>query len=252
MNDIRLIQGDCLEVMDRLIEQGVKVDAIITDIPYGTTQCKWDSVIPFDAMWVRLNKLSKDTTPIVLFAQTPFDKKLGVSNIKNLRYEWIWEKTQATGHLNAKKMPMKAHENILVFYNKLPTYNPQITHGHIRKVSSAKNRAICIERQNNNKDSIYNEEIPEKVNGYDSTSRYPRSVIKFSTDKQNCNLHPTQKPLALMEYLVKTYTNEGDTVLDFTMGSGTTGVACKNLNRNFIGIELDEKYFNIAKERLNA
>ena len=169
-------------------------------------------------------------------AQTPFDKVLGVSNLRLLRYEWIWEKDNATGHLNAKKMPMKKHENILVFYKKLPTYNPQFTAG---KPYTAKR---------GRKSTNYGEDIDD----YDGITvnegkRYPLSVVKFNKET---GLHPTQKPVELMEYLIKTYTNEGETVLDNCMGSGTTGVACKNLNRNFIGIELDDKYFEIAKERI--
>lgn len=215
-----------------------------------TTKCSWDSVIDLSEMWKQYERIIKPNGAILLFAQTPFDKVLGASNLPILRYEWIWEKTQATGHLNAKKMPMKAHENILVFYKKLPLYNPQKTQGHVRKVSSAKNRAACIERRNGT-DTVYNNEYPELVTGYDSTERYPRSVIQFPTDKQKLALHPTQKPVALMEYLIKTYTNENDLVLDNCIGSGTTGVACKNLNRRFIGIEQDEKYFNIALERIS-
>lgn len=243
IEDIRLIHGDCLEVMDRLIEEGVKVDAIITDIPYGTTQCKWDSVLNLQVMWKHLKQLRKDKSPTILFGQTPFDKVLGSSNIKELKYEWIWEKTAATGHLNAKKMPMKAHENILVFYKKPPTYNPQKTFGHIRKTSKAEHKINCKESD------VYNK--GQKMTTYDSTERYPRSVIKFPSDKQTCNLHPTQKPLALMEYLVNTYTNKNDLVLDFTAGSFTTGVACKKLDRKFIGIELEKKYYDIGVERIN-
>ena len=246
-----LILGDCLKEMDKLIAEGVKVDAIITDPPYGTTKCSFDSTIPFDAMWERLNKLIKPNGAIVLFGAEPFSSALRISNIKNYKYDWIWEKPTATGHLNAKRQPMRAYETISVFYKKQPTYNPQKTQGHERKVSSAKSRGKSIERAKG-KDKVYNDEIVEKVTDYDSTERYPRNVIKFSTDKQKSKLHPTQKPVALLEYLIKTYTNEKETVLDFTFGSGTTGVACKNLNRNFIGIELDEKYFDIAKERLNA
>jgi len=201
-------------------------------------------------MWKQYERIIKPNGAILLFAQTPFDKVLGASNLPILRYEWIWEKTQATGHLNAKKMPMKAHENILVFYKKLPLYNPQKTQGHVRKVSSAKNRAACIERRNGT-DTVYNNEYPELVTGYDSTERYPRSVIQFPTDKQKLALHPTQKPVALMEYLIKTYTNENDLVLDNAFGSCTCGVACVNTNRNFIGIEKDENYFNIGLERIS-
>ncbi len=229
--------------MDRLIEQGIKVDAIITDPPFGTTQNKWDSVIPLDKMWQRLNKLIKPNGVIVLFAQTPFDKILGASNISKLKYEWIWEKTQATGHLNAKKMPMKAHENILVFYSKLPTCSPQKTQGHKPMNSGVRRSSL----KNENYNEINKIDLPF---GGD-TDRFPRSVLQFKSDKQKSYLHPTQKPVALMEYLVKTYTNENELVLDFTMGSGTTGVACKNLGRRFVGIELDEGYFNIAKERID-
>lgn len=238
---MRLIQGDCLEEMDKLIEEGIIVDAIITDPPYGTTVCKWDSIIPFDEMWLRLNKLIKPNGAIVLFGSEPFSSALRMSNIKNYKYDWVWEKTSATGHLNAKKMPMKAHENVMVFYTKLPYYNPQKTSGHTRKVSTAEHKRGSV------KTEVYG---VHGLTSYDSTERYPRSVLLFPTDKQKIAVHPTQKPVALMEYLIKTYTKENELVLDFTMGSGSTGVACKNTNRHFIGIEKVEKYFNIAKERI--
>ena len=247
--NIKLYNDDCLKIMDELISKNIIVDAIITDPPFGTTNCSFDSTIPFDAMWERLNKLIKPTGAIVLFGAEPFSSALRISNIKNYRYDWIWEKPTATGHLNAKKQPMRAYETISVFYKKQPTYNPQKTQGHVRKVSSAKSRGKSIERAKG-KDKVYNDEIVEKVTDYDSTERYPRNVIKFSTDKQKSKLHPTQKPVALLEYLIKTYTNEKETVLDFTFGSGTTALAANNLNRNFIGIEIDEKYFKIATERL--
>ena len=237
--DYKLYQGDCLEVMDKLIEEGVKVDAIITDPPYGTTACKWDSIIPLDEMWERLNKLIKPNGTIILFAQTPFDKVLGASNLKMLRYEWIWEKEQGTGGLNANKMPLKKHENILIFYKKLPTYHPQFTHGTPYKI-----------KRDYNDSEVYGKTGTR--DGYISNNRgkrYPVSIIKFNREMKN-RYHPTQKPIALLEYLIKTYTNEEELILDFTMGSGSTGVACKNTNRNFIGIELDEKYFSIAKDRL--
>lgn len=239
MVNVNLMKGDCLELMKSIPDGGV--DMILTDPPYGTTACKWDSVIPFEPMWEQLKRVVKPNGAILLMAQTPFDKVLGVSNLSMLKYEWIWEKTTATGHLNAKKCPMKAHENILVFYKNLPTYNPQKTTGHKRKTSKADRSKLngdCYGKQ-------------EGFTVYDSTDRYPRSVQVFSTDKQKVKLHPTQKPVALLEYLIKTYTNEGETVLDFTMGSGSTGVACVNTNRNFIGIELDENYFNIAESRIN-
>lgn len=232
-----LIKGDCLEEMKEIDSNSI--DAVIADIPYGTTNCKWDTVIDLELMWSQLKRIIKEKGVIILTAQTPFDKVLGASNLSMLKYEWILEKPAATGFFNAKKMPLKAHENILVFYNKLPTYNPQMTHGHKRKTAV---KTIV--------DSDCYGKAFKKTN-YDSTDRYPRSVQKFSSEKQYCNLHPTQKPVALMEYLIKTYTNEGDLILDHTMGSGTTGVAAKNLNRNFIGIELDEKFYQIAKERIN-
>ena len=235
-NRYELYQGDCLEVMDKLIKQNVKVDAIITDPPFGTTKNKWDSIIPFDEIWKKLDKLIKPNGAIVLFAQTPFDKVLGASNLKMLRYEWIWNKKLGTGHLNAKKMPMKQHENILVFYKKLPTYHPQMREGKpYHKTPSTTS-------------SNYGKQIA--MGGTSNGERYPISILDFSNANRKNKLHPTQKPVDLLEYLIKTYTNEGELVLDFTMGSGSTGVACVNANRKFIGIELDEKYFNIAKDRL--
>ena len=242
-----LYLGDCLEILPKHIEDK-SIDLILCDLPYGTTNCSWDSVIDLPKLWIEYERVIKDNGAILLTAQTPFDKVLACSNLKLLRYEWIWEKTQATGHLNAKKMPMKAHENVLVFYKNLPTYNPIMTEGHIRKVSKAKNRAACIERRNDT-DNIYNNEYADKVNDYDSTIRYPRSVIQFKTDKQTSNLHKTQKPLDLMKYFISTYTNEGMTVLDNTMGSGTTCLAAKELNRKFIGIEKEPKYYEIACQR---
>ncbi|AGG57788.1 DNA methylase [Vibrio phage helene 12B3] len=246
-----MMKGDCLEVMKGIPDGSI--DMILTDPPYGTTRNKWDSVIPLDAMWEQLKRIIKPKGVIVLMAQTPFDKVLGASNISMLKYEWIWEKTAATGHLNAKKMPMKAHENALVFsddpedhwnmmvfYKSLPAYNPQITEGHKPTNSYTK--------RDDSDGECYGK--TRSVSGGGKTSRYPRSVQVFASDKQKCKLHPTQKPVALMEYLIKTYTNEGETVLDFTMGSGTTGVAAKNLNRGFIGIELDDQYFEIAKDRI--
>lgn len=216
--------------MNNLIDKGIKFNAIIADVPYGTTKCKWDSVLDLNIMWDKINRLKLNKqTPVLLFAQCPFDKILGSSNIKEMKYEWIWEKTSATGHLNAKKMPMKAHENILVFYNSPPIYNPQKTKGHERKISKAVHKVNCIESD------VYNK--GQKLTTYDSTERYPRSVLKIKTDKQKFAIHPTQKPVELYEYFVKTYTNEQDSILDFTMGSGGLGVACNRLNRKFTGID---------------
>ena len=237
----KIYNEDCLVGMNDIPDKSI--DMILCDLPYGTTKNKWDSIIDLDELWNHYNRIIKDNGAIVLTAQTPFDKVLGVSNLKMLKYEWIWEKTSATGHLNAKKMPMKAHENILVFYKKPPTYNPQKTTGHERKVSTAKHK------RNSKNSSNYGE---SSATTYDSTERYPRSVQLFSTDKQKSSLHPTQKPVALFEYLIKTYSNEGESVLDNCMGSGTTAVACMNTNRNYIGFELEEKYYNIAKQRIES
>jgi len=236
---INLMLGDCLERMKEIPDESV--DLILTDPPYGTTACKWDSVIDLPLMWEQLKRVIKPNGAIVLFAQTPFDKVLGASNIEMLKYEWIWEKTAATGHLNAKKAPMKAHENVLVFYNKQPVYNPQKLYNQPPTNSYTKR---------NGDGECYGKTI--EVSGGGDTERYPRSVQIFKSDKQKISLHPTQKPVALMEYLIKTYSNEGETVLDFTMGSGTTGVACVNTSRKFIGIEMDEKYFEIATNRINV
>ena len=225
--------------MDRLIEEGVKVDMVLTDIPYGTTACKWDNVIPIEPMWERINKLIKPNGAILLFAQTPFDKVLGTSNLKMLRYEWIWEKEQGTGNLNANKMPLKKHENILVFYKKLPIYNPQFTEGVPYE----------MKRKYNNNEIFGKTKTKDGYVTKNTGKRYPTSIIKFNRELKE-RYHPTQKPVDLLEYLIKTYTNENEIVLDFTMGSGSTGVACMNTNRKFIGIELDENYFNIAKDRI--
>lgn len=241
-NNYKLYKGDCLEIMKDIPDKSI--DMILCDLPYGTTRCKWDSIIDLEKLWEQYNRIIKDNGAIVLFAQTPFDKVLGSSNLKMLKYEWIWEKTQATGHLNAKKMPMKAHENILVFYKKLPVYNPQKTTGH--KPINSYTKYISTQ----NKSDLYGK-VNKEISGGGDTDRYPRSVQIFSSDKQKIALHPTQKPVDLLQYLIKTYTNENELVLDNTMGSGSTGVACINTNRKFIGIEKDDIYFNIAKERIN-
>lgn len=193
-----------------------------------------------EELWEQYNRIIKDNGAILLFAQTPFDKVLGCSNLKMLKYEWIWEKTTATGHLNSKKMPMKAHENILVFYKKLPTYNPQKTTGHTKVHSYTKHQD---DGSNYGKTKI-------GISGGGSTERFPRDVQIFKSDKQKVSLHPTQKPVALLEYLIKTYTNENELILDNCMGSGSTGVATINTNRRFIGIEKDENYFEIARNRI--
>lgn len=234
----KIYNMDCLEGMKMIDDKSI--DMILCDLPYGTTQNKWDSVISLDKLWEQYCRIIKDNGAIVLFAQTPFDKILGASNLKMLKYEWIWEKTTATGHLNAKKMPMKAHENILVFYKKLPVYNPQKTTGHTPVHTYTKHQD---DGSNYGKTAV-------GISGGGSTERYPRSVQVFKSDKQKCALHPTQKPISLCEYLIKTYTNEDMVVLDNCIGSGTTAVACKNTNRHYIGFEIDENYYNTAVMRL--
>lgn len=231
---ITLINGEALAEIDKLINDGVVVDAIICDPPYGTTACKWDSVIPFDEMWQRLNKLIKPNGAIVLFGSQPFTSALVMSNAKNYRHQWVWNKNNSAGFATAKIRPFAICEDILIFGKNKVNYYPQMIKGKMRKkggYSSSDN---------------YNLKPTEKM----SDEYYPKNLIDISNASQKGKVHPTQKPVALMEYLIKTYTNENETVLDFTMGSGTTGVACKNLNRNFIGIELDEKYFKIAQDRI--
>ena len=235
---IKLYKGDCLELM-KSIPDG-SIDAIITDPPYQKTQNSWDSIIPLEPMWEQIKRVIKPNGAIVLFGQNTFTFKLGLSNEKMFRYTLTWEKTKAGGFLNAKRMPLQAHEDILVFYKKLPTYNPQFEEG---KPYTKKAVTNGDGRNYGNFDRVGQVSVNEG-------KRYPRSVVKFSNDNHG-SLHPTQKPVPLLEYLIKTYTNENETVLDFTMGSGSTGVACVNTNRNFIGIEMDEKYFEIANERIN-
>jgi len=237
-----VICGDCLEVMPNIPDKSV--DMILCDLPYNTTACYWDKLIPFEPLWEQYKRIIKDNGAIVLTASQPFTSALVMSNIKMFKYEWIWEKTQATGHLDAKKKPMKAHENICVFYTKQPTYNFQKTLGHQRKVSLARHK----ENTQKNQAEIYHK--VNKFTDYDSTERYPRSVLIFPSDKQKCSLHPTQKPVELGRYLIRTYTNEGDLMLDNTCGSGSFLVAAMLEKRNVIGIELNENYCAIARKRL--
>ena len=231
---MNLMLGDCLERMKEIPDGSV--DMILADPPYGTTACKWDSVIPFDKMWKEINRIIKLNGAIVLFGSEPFSSYLRVSNLTNYKYDMIWEKEQATNFQMLHKQIGKIHENISVFYSKQPIYNPQMLQGFKPSNSGSVN---SIEH-NNTKGGT------PKRNG--ATDRFPCSIAKFNRDRTG--LHPTQKPVALMEYLIKTYTNEDEVVLDFTMGSGSTGVACRNTNRKFIGIELDSDYFRIALERI--
>jgi len=236
---VTLYHGDCLEIMPRLAARSV--DMVLADLPYGTTRNKWDSIIGLEAMWDNYRRVTKENAAVVLTAQTPFDKVLGASNLEDLRYEWIWEKTTATGHLNANRAPMKAHENILVFYKSLPTYIPQMTSGHAPTHLYTKHQD---DGSNYGATKI-------GISGGGSTERYPRSVLEFATDKQKEALHPTQKPLALMAYLIRTYTNAGDTVLDNCAGSGSTLIAARRQGRRAVGIELDEAYCEVIATRLS-
>lgn len=237
-----LYNGDCLEILDMLIKENIKVDLILTDLPYQKTKNKWDAVISFKDMWDRLKKIRKDNTPIILFGQGIFTAKLILSNEKEYRYSLIWNKEHPSGFLNANKMPLSIHEDIIVFYKKLPVYNPQ---KFIGKKNNAQGHNRTLKKNNN-----YNDfELIDNSKKYGEL-KFPRSILNFKKPHPSISLHPTQKPVELIEYLVKTYSNEGNLVLDFTMGSGTTGIACKNLKRNFIGIEKDKIFFEIAKERL--
>jgi site-specific DNA-methyltransferase (adenine-specific) len=234
-----VINGDCLEIMKEIPDK--KIHMILCDLPYGVTKNKWDSIISLDALWLQYERIIKDNGIIILHGQDKFSAKLMLSNEKLHRYNLIWEKTTPTGHLNAKKMPLRSHEDLLIFYKSLPTYNPQKTTGHARKVSTA------AHKRNSKKTTNYGE---HDLTTYDSTERYPKSVLKFATDKQKSALHPTQKPIGLLEYLIKTYTNENDLVLDNCAGSGSVGVACKNTNRNYLLIEKEKEYYEIILERL--
>jgi len=233
---IDLLHGDCLELM-KSIPSG-SIDAIITDPPYGTTACKWDSVIDFDLMWEQLNRIIKPNGAIVLFGSEPFSSALRMSNIKNYKYDWIWEKEQGANFATSNKQPLRKHEIISVFYKKQPYYN---------STGEKYDKPKTIKRTDNTKSlSSKNDSKPLLESTY--THKKKHSIIEIIKGKNT--LHPTQKPVALMEYLIKTYTNEDETVLDFTMGSGSTLVACQNLNRNGIGIEQDETYFKIAQDRI--
>tara|TARA_R110000744_G_scaffold45665_1_gene101204 strand:+ start:34 stop:771 length:738 start_codon:yes stop_codon:yes gene_type:complete len=241
---IQLIKGECIEQM-KLIPTG-SIDAIITDPPYGTTACKWDSVIPFEPMWEQLNRIIKPNGAIVLFGSEPFSSALRMSNIKNYKYDWVWKKNKFSNHLNAKRQPMRAYENLSVFYKKQCAFNRiPFRIGTKKNYSNGKGKEGGGNWGNHYKGDLSTIEKPIKsaINHLEFNCVHP--------DSKEYSGHSTQKPVALMEYLIRTYTNENEIVLDFTMGSGTTGVAAKNTNRDFIGIELDDKYFEIAENRIN-
>jgi DNA modification methylase len=243
MEDVTLINGDCLEKMKDIKDKSI--DMILCDLPYGTTACKWDVVIPFEPLWEQYERIIKDNGAIVLTASQPFTSALVMSNPKLFRYDWVWEKHKGTNFYQVKRAPMKVHESVLVFSKGLYTYNPQMTDGASYKKRGSHHKLPEDHVMTPCKNIGYSDNL-------DTSKRYPTSVQFFSNHNQKANrFHPTQKPVALLEYLIKTYTNEGETVLDNCMGSGSTGVACVNTNRKFIGIELDDNYFNIAKKRID-
>lgn len=235
----KLYNGDCIEVMKEFPDKSV--DLFLTDLPYGVLNKRsgWDKCIPYDEMWKQVNRVSKENAPFITTSKQPFTSELIISNLKDFRYCWIWEKSKATGYLNSKRMPLVAHEEVVVFYKKMPVYNPQMTKG----VPYDKGTAV--------RDTTHYGEQTKAIHvKNEDGTRYPRSVIYFKTAESEGKLHPTQKPVKMYEYFINTYSNEGDVVIDITMGSGTTGVAAQNTNRNFIGIELDTEYYNVAKNRL--
>ena len=242
---INLYNGDCLEVMKTIKDHSV--DLILCDLPYVTTACKWDNIIPFDKLWEQYNRILKENGVALLFGSEPFSSQLRLSNLKNYKYDLYWKKEKPTNFMQLKRRAGKVTENICVFYNKQPTYNPQMVEYKGRPVKnsySEKSKRFCSIVSANSKGNLQLAEYQD--NGY----RYPNDILEFNRVPLRQYVHPTQKPVALLEYLIKTYTNENDLVLDNCMGSGSTGVACKNLHRNFIGIELDEHYFDVASERL--
>lgn len=237
MNEIQLMQGDCLELMKGIPDSSV--DMILCDLPYGTTRNKWDSIIPFDSLWKQYDRVIKSNGAIVLFSAEPFTSLLVSSNIKSFRYDLIWSKPQGSDFLNANRKPLRSHENICVFYKSQPTYNAQKTDGKPYKAKSGESTSSNFGKFNGSHHT-------ENKDG----KRCPLTVLSFNGEHNKGKVHPTQKPVALLEYLVKTYTNPGEVVLDNCMGSGSTGVACVNTGRRFIGMELDQKYFDIALKRI--
>ena len=237
---MKLYNDDCLKVLPTIPDKSI--DLILTDPPYGTTACKWDSVIPFEPMWKELKRIIKDNGAIALFGAEPFSSNLRMSNIKNYKYDWLWDKVNPSGFQLAKYQPLRLIENIIIFgYNKINYY----------PIKTPRDKIKTSKHYGNSSESNPLSKIDD---GFKRSYKeyFPKNVLKFSNANRTNRKHPTQKPVALLEYLIKTYTNENDTVLDFTMGSGSTGVACKNLNRNFIGIEKDNNYFDIAKQRIES
>ena len=249
-----LMLGDCLERMKEIPDGSV--DMVLTDPPYGTTACKWDSIIPLEQMWEQLKRVIKPNGAVVLFGTEPFSSCLVYSNMRNLRESLVWLKHKAGNFGAAKHMHLKYHEDIKVFSRGKPTYNPQMQarkSNRVKQMQAGKSKKWNTQRVDGNEVTFSTNYEPKEWKDYDADLKYPLSVIEMPAVVSNSSEkvdHPTQKPVALMEYLIKTYTNEGETVLDFTFGSNTTGVACKNLARKYIGIEMDETYFNLGKERM--
>ena len=242
----KLYQGNCLELMKNIRDKSI--DCIICDLPYGvTSKNKWDTIIPYEPLWKEYKRIIKDNGPIILFGQDKFTAKTMLSNEKMHRYNLIWNKVLTSGFLNAGRMPLREHEDIMIFYKKLPTYNPQFTEGKPLHGMGEKFKKV---KNNNNNYNDFNSCNNPSANREGDTKKYPKSILTFPRPASSKMLHPTEKPVELLEYLIKTYSNENDVILDNCMGSGSTGVAALNTNRRFIGVELDEKYFNIAKDRL--
>lgn len=238
----KIYNEDCLEGMKRIPDGSV--DMILCDLPYGTTACKWDTIIPFEPLWEQYERVIKDNGAIILFGSEPFSSKLRSSKLKLYRYDWIWEKDNHTNFLNIKKQPGKRHEVISVFYKKQPTYNPQMWEGK-ENHSVGKQVGKMVERE-------YLGNKFELKEAQKSNLKYPISILRFKGEGRGKAVHPTQKPVALFEYLIKTYSNEGDTILDNCMGSGTTAIACLNTDRQYIGFELDETYHKLSLERIES
>ena len=254
MDNIQLYLGDCLQIMPTLADKSI--DMILCDLPYGTTACKWDIIIPFEPLWEQYKRIIKDNGAIVLTASQPFTSALVMSNIKMFKYDWYWEKDKGANFMFGNKMPLKNIETISVFYNNQPIYNPQktinpagVSRRHLYKNPSKITKNVKDVMGDNWKETVMDETENYHGKNYEADKLLPKQLIYFAREQKG-KLHPTQKPVALMEYIIKTYTNEGDLVLDNCMGSGTSGVACKNLKRKFIGIEMDENYMKIATERI--